>query len=134
MGDLTLIDTDILIDAGRENQKAIILLNEIETTSGLAISIITKMELIVGCRDKIELKELDKFLNRFQIIDVCEKIPQTALNLLKKYRLSHVLLIPDGLIASTAIEMNIPLISKNQKDFRFIDRLSLLPYANPHDK
>ena len=55
MGDLTLIDTDILIDAGRENQKAIILLNEIETTSGLAISVITQMELIVGCRNKFNI-------------------------------------------------------------------------------
>ncbi len=128
MTNLTLVDTDILIDAGREIQEAIAHLNEIETTSGLAISIITKMELIVGCRNKVELKGLDKFLLRFQIIDICDQIPQTALDLLKKYRLSHGLLIPDSLIASTAMEMNIPLISKNQRDFRFIENLNLLSY------
>ena len=86
------------------------------------------MELIVGCRNKVELKGLDKFLLRFQIIDICGQIPQTALDLLIKYRLSHGLLIPDNLIASTAIEMNVPLISKNQRDFHFIEKLNLLAF------
>ena len=131
MTDLTLVDTDILIDAGRKIQEAITHLNKIEISSGLAISIITQMELIVGCRNKAELMGLETFLQRFRIIDTCDQIPQVALGLLKKYRLSHGLLIPDSLIASTAIEMNIPLISKNQKDFRFIENLCLLPYPSP---
>ncbi|WP_245536663.1 PIN domain-containing protein [Thiothrix nivea] len=50
------------------------------------------------------------------------------MELLQQYRLSHGLLIPDGLIAATAIEAGIPLISKNQKDYRFIQELQLLPY------
>ena len=50
---------------------------------------------------------------------------------MKKYRLSHGLLIPDALIAATAIEADTPLVSKNQKDYRFIKDLQLLPYPDP---
>ncbi len=128
MSKLTLVDTDILIDAGREIEMAVALLNNIETQSGLAISIITQMELTVGCRNKTELQNLDNFLQRFHTIDICNTLPRVALELIKQYRLSHGLLIPDSLIAATAIEMNIPLISKNQRDFRFIKNLQLLPY------
>jgi predicted nucleic acid-binding protein len=47
---------------------------------------------------------------------------------LRQYRLSHGLLIPDALIAATAINFNIPLLTKNQSDYRFIKEVNLLPY------
>lgn len=123
MSDFTLVDTDILIDAGHQDELAVEVLQNIEDSSDLAISSVTQMELVVGCRNKTELRELAKFLKRFS-----EVISQRGLELLQQYRLSHGLLIPDGLIAATAIETGIPLISKNQKDYRFIDGLQLLPY------
>jgi predicted nucleic acid-binding protein len=51
-----------------------------------------------------------------------------ALDLLRQYRLSHGLLIPDALIAATAIATNLPLVTKNQRDYRFISGLQLFPY------
>ena len=51
-----------------------------------------------------------------------------ATQLLLQYRLSHGLLIADAFIASTAICWNYPLISKNQRDYRFISELNLLRY------
>lgn len=51
-----------------------------------------------------------------------------GVTLLQQYRLSHGLLIADALIAATATETGIPLISKNQRDYRFIEGLQLLPY------
>ncbi len=92
------------------------------------------MELIIGCRDKKELRSLDHFLRRFQIIHVNEQISGAATNLLKKYRHSHGLLIADALIAATAIVTDIPLISKNQRDYQFIESLRLLSYPNPFKK
>jgi hypothetical protein len=44
------------------------------------------------------------------------------------YCLSHGLLIADALIAATAIALNLPLLSKNQRDYRFIEGLNLLSY------
>ena len=87
------------------------------------------MEMIVGCQNRSELRALLKFLERFLIISVSQDISLTAVHLLKTYRLSHGLKIADALIASTAIANNIPLISKNQRDYRFIKTLTLLPYS-----
>ncbi len=124
----TLIDTDILIDVGREIEIAVNRLEVEEQVATLGISVVTQMELIVGCRNKKELKELDKFLKRFQIISLNENTSNKAINLLHRYRLSHGLLIADSLIAATALVMDVSFLSKNQKDYRFIENLKLLPY------
>jgi hypothetical protein len=50
---------------------------------------------------------------------------------LKSYRLSHGLLIADALIAATAISSDLSFVSKNQRDYRFIEDLQLLPYPDP---
>jgi predicted nucleic acid-binding protein len=49
-------------------------------------------------------------------------------DLVRHCRLSHGLLIADAVIAATAMCSGIPLMSKNQRDFRFISGLTLLPY------
>ncbi|MCD9186188.1 MAG: type II toxin-antitoxin system VapC family toxin [Pyrinomonadaceae bacterium] len=125
---LTIFDTDILINIGRGDTEAINCFQTYAQTSVLAISIITQMELIVGCRDKKELQSLQSFFNQFQILELNKSISEKAVELLTQYRLSHGLLIPDALIAATAIEHNEEFITKNQKDFRFINGLKLLPY------
>jgi len=128
---MLIVDTDILINAGRNVNEAINCLQEIEQRFSVAVSAITTMELIVGCRNKNELHSLEKFLERFQIIKLDEQISDMSIELLKKYRLSHGLLIADALIASTAIVLNLSFISKNQRDYRFIENLKILPYPNP---
>jgi predicted nucleic acid-binding protein len=125
---LTIFDTDILINVGRGDAEAINCLQSYAQTSVLAISIITQMELIVGCRDKKELQSLKKFFKQFQILELNKQVSDKTVELLEKYRLSHGLLIPDALIAATAIENNENFITKNQKDFKFIKELNLLPY------
>jgi predicted nucleic acid-binding protein len=49
----------------------------------------------------------------------------TAIELIKTYRLSHGLAIPDALIAATAIITELELFTYNQRDFRFISGLKL---------
>ena len=128
MTTLTIVDSDILIDAAQKIEVAIDCLARIEHQSVLAISVITQMELIVGCRNKVELRHTERFLQRFRVIKLSEAISDTALELVREYRLSHGLLIPDALIAASAITLNQPFISKNQRDYRFIEGLHLLPY------
>lgn len=128
MDNLLLIDTDVLIDVGRKNKIAIDRLNEEQKTSIIAISSITHMELIVGCRNKNELKQLEKFLEDFEIINLNYEITQKAIELLKEYKLSHGLLIADSLIAASAMILDAPLLTKNQKDFRYIKGLKVLKY------
>ena len=64
-----LIDTDILIDVSRGILVAINRLQSAANNSILAISTITQMELIVGCRNKTELQNLEKFL-RYYVIEL----------------------------------------------------------------
>ena len=128
MASSTIVDTDIIIDVGRGIPEAVNCLQELKSTSRLAISIVTQMELIVGCANKSELRTLEKFRQQFDVITIDPPISDKAVDLLRLYRLSHGLLIADGLIAATAIIWNYPFISKNQRDYRFIQSLNLLPY------
>ena len=128
---MTIIDTDILIDAGREIDEAVTCLDQMEQHDTLGISIITQMELVVGCRNKTELTVLDEFVARFYVAQINESISHMALDLLGRYRLSHGLLIADALIAATAIDLEYPFITKNQRHYRFIPELQLLSYPEP---
>ena len=125
------MDTDILIDAGRGVSDAVNCLRQIEQVSRLAASAVTQMELMVGCRNKTELRTLETFLSRFQIVSLNEQISDAAVDLLRRYRLSHGLLIADSLIAATALIIGVPFVSKNQRDYRFISGLNLLRYPLP---
>ena len=131
MNDLVIVDTDVLIDTSRGISEAIACLKQIEQQSKLAISVVSQMELIIGCRNKRELQALEKFLLRFQIIKLSSQISETTVDLLSQYRLSHGLLIADALIAATALTLSEPMVSKNQRDYRFIEGLNLLPYPDP---
>lgn len=128
MNELTIVDTDVLVDAARQISAAVDCLTQIEHQSVLAVSVITQMELLVGCRNKTELRNTERFLQHFQVLKLNEAMCDTALELLRRYRLSHGLMIADALIAATAMTMNQPFISKNQRDYRFISGLQLLPY------
>ena len=131
VSDLTIVDTDILIDAARRVGEAVACLDHIERASTLAISVITEMELLIGCRSKAELRSTERFLQRFQLLRLNEQACDQAVELLRQYRLSHGLLIPDALIAATAMTRGYLLVSKNQRDFRFIEGLQLLSYPTP---
>lgn len=131
MSNLVLVDTDILIDTGRSVAEAITCLQQIEQQASLAISVVTQMELIIGCRDKAEFRVVEGFLRRFQVIKLNEAISDIAVDLLRHYRLSHGLLIADALVAATAISLDEPFVTKNQRDYRFIIGLRLLAYPKP---
>lgn len=123
-----LVDTDVLIDFSRGIEKTRAQLKKVETDQVLAISVITKLELMVGCENKADFKSLLKFLDDFKVIHINEPISLKTVDLFNMYRLSHGVLIPDMLIASTALSLDIPLMSKNRKDFQFIKELKFIEY------
>ncbi len=127
MNNGVLVDTDILIDVLRNFEPTIQRLAEVEEQSQLWVSQITQMELIVGCQDKRSLKKLEKFLEKFSILPINSAISDRTIKLLSQYRLSHGLLIPDAIIAATALVNQFDLLTKNQRDFRFIQNLELIP-------
>jgi predicted nucleic acid-binding protein len=127
---VVIVDTNVLIDFARGDAQANSILQGLSAGSSLAISIVTHMELVVGCRNKRELAELDTFVSAFQVFSLSQQVSESALSLLKQYRLSHGLLIPDAFIGATAITLNAHLLSKVQRDFRYIPDLNLLPYPS----
>lgn len=126
-----LFDSDVVIDAGRGDPLALACLHEASLHSARAVSAVTRMELIVGCRSRADLRVVERFLRRFEVIEINEQISPIATGLLRRYRRSHGLLTADALIAATALVDRIPLVTRNQRDFRFIAGLDLLPYPHP---
>jgi predicted nucleic acid-binding protein len=124
MSDPLLLDTDILVKVARGDLTAISHLNQLMSNNGIHISAVTEMELIVGCRNKSELRELTRLLKQITIIPITPEITASAVKLLHSYRLSHGLLIADALIAATAIVSGRTLSSGNAKHFMMIKELS----------
>lgn len=123
-----IVDTDIIIDVIRNNSKAISFLQNAEKDNLLALSEITNMELIIGCRNKNELIALKKFMRRFEIISLNELVGKKASELIEIHYLSHNLHIPDAINASISIVFDIPFVTKNRRDYSFIKELNLLRY------
>lgn len=91
---LFLIDTDVLIDFSRGIEQSREQLRDIETEHVLAISVVTQLELMVGCENKADFKSLQEFLDDFEIIHLNSSISEKAVDLFEEYRLSHGVLIP----------------------------------------
>jgi len=119
-----LIDTDIIIWHMRGNEKARKAISAAEQPS---ISIITQMELVQGLRDKVEQTALHRFLDQrdIAVLPVSESISHRALVLMEEWRLSHGLLMADALIAATAVDYGVTLLSGNHKHYSFIPSLTL---------
>ena len=86
---MLIVDIDILIDVGRNVNEAVNCLQQIEQKFSVAVSSVTQMELIIGCRNKDELHSLEHFIERFYIIRLDEQISDTAIDLLKHIASSH---------------------------------------------
>ena len=121
---LYLCDSCILIDYLRGDDATHDILNA-DRKLGLGMSAVTMMELIVGAFNKREIQLIKKTFADFNILELNEAISVRAKNLIEQYSKSHGLLIPDALIAATALEYDLPLFTANISDFRFIPGLEL---------
>jgi predicted nucleic acid-binding protein len=83
------------------------------------------MELIAGCRNKTEMRELQRFFQRCTFLPVTATVSQVAFQLMESFYLSHGLILPDALIAATAMEHNLTLYTRNTRHFRMIPQLEV---------
>jgi hypothetical protein len=121
---LVLCDTDIIIELYKNNTSIIAALHKIGQEN-IAISLITAGELLFGAINKRELNRISKDIANLHNLPLNEAIGILALDLLQKYTLSHKLMLPDALIAATALHHEISLYTLNQKDFRPISGLKI---------
>ena len=99
---MILVDTDIFIEALKNNFSAIDSLRNIGFEN-IAVSAFTLMELYFGAMNKKEQGKIKSRLKQLRVVQLDQDISKTATDLVEKYAKSHGLRIPDALIAATAI-------------------------------
>jgi len=94
---------------------------------GYNMSVITKIE-VIGKRNVQETEEelLRKFCSYATIIPVEDLIVEQTIQLRKQYKLKT----PDAIIAATALNRKLQLLTRNVKDFAQIEGLVVI---NPWD-
>jgi predicted nucleic acid-binding protein len=122
--DGVLIDSDVLIWFARGNLQAAAAVNAI---SDSYISAVSYMELVQGCRNKSELKVMQRAFksNDHDVLPVTHVISDLACELVEQYALSHSVYLADALIAATALVHDLVLLSANDKHFSAIKGLKL---------
>jgi predicted nucleic acid-binding protein len=118
-----LVDTDVLIDVSRSNDAAIDFLDQLGDS--WSISIITALELIVGARNKKEVAQIDQLVAAYSAIPLTAEIGNSSYDLLRQFAKSHGLRVFDSLIAATAIDEDLTLVTKNKRHFQMISTLKL---------
>lgn len=119
-----LTDTTVLIDHLRGNEKAFSFLRH----SLPAVSHVTVAELIQGVKGKRGLLAVEQALEDLELIQISGVISSRTISLMKEFFLSHNLQFLDALIAATAIEENLTLITANVKHFSFIKGLKFVDW------
>jgi predicted nucleic acid-binding protein len=117
-----LVDSDVLIWHLRGLPRATQRLDQLPR---LTISAITWLELLHGMRNRAELLAVQKSLamRNTEHLPVTPAITHRAVALMEHLTLSHGLGIGDALIAATALEHGLPLLTANVKHFAPIEGL-----------
>jgi len=120
--DTVIFDTDMFIWVQRGNGKAA---EVMDASDERYLSIQTYMELLQGAKNKKQHTYVKDFLSSFafEVLPLTENIGHRAAIYVEEYALSSGVRSGDALIAATAVENNIPLISSNKKHFKAINDL-----------
>lgn len=119
-----LADTTVLVEHLRQNPNAKSFLVE----NAPIISSVTRAELIQGSRNKTDLKTVKILCQSLEEAPLTEKVTRQAIELMEKFHLANNLLFLDALIAATALEESLILVTENIKHFSFIPNLKLLDW------
>jgi len=123
-----LLDTTIIIDIFKGYQPAINWL-ESESDKNIGVSGFTVFEVLQGSRDKEEMLTLQKKLVKFPIFWPSENDCNHALVTFSNLFLSHGVEVIDTLIAYTAINLDVPIVTLNKKHYEPISGLKvMIPY------
>ena len=119
-----LFDTDVLIWVQRGNLKAAKLINN---AAERYIATQTYVELLEGAQDKAQLRQNKDFLKSlaFTVLPFTENIGHRAAVYIELYTLSHSMRAADALIAATATETGLTLVTANSKHYKHIPDLKL---------
>lgn len=123
-----LVDSDVLIWHLRGYPKATRRLDELGV---LTLSAVSWLEVLQGLRNKAELTAVKKMLVRRSavLLPITEPITHRAIALMESLTLSHGLQMGDALIAATAAEHGMPVLTANVKHFSAVPGLVVEVFA-----
>jgi hypothetical protein len=124
-----LFDTDIFIWVQRGNLKAARL---IDASQERVLSVYTYKELLQTAKNSQQHHIVKNFLSTFDfvVLPFTETIGHRALVYIEEYdALAHGLRAGDAIIAATAVENNLTLVSSNAKHFKPIRELKLKVFS-----
>jgi predicted nucleic acid-binding protein len=126
---MNMVDTDVLIDCLRGTIPAQEWLKQLGKEP-FAVPAVAAMELVMGCRDRVDLERIQRFLAIFEVVWPDAPEFAAAYQLLLAHRLSSGLNIPDYLIAATALTRGARLYTFNFKHFQVVPGLDVeRPYS-----
>jgi hypothetical protein len=128
---MILLDSDVTIDLLRQHPPATRWFDALDDEEELLLPGYVVMELIQGCRNKVEQETLRRELTRYGVAWPAPTDCDEALNIFAEYHLSHNAGLLDVLIGQLAVALRIPLYTFNQKHYRFIPGLQTV---QPYDK
>ena len=87
--------------------------------------------MLQGMRNKAELLAVQKMLDKRSatLLPITEAITQRAIELMEAITLSHGLQMGDALIAATALEHDIPVLTGNVKHFVAVPGLNVVAFV-----
>lgn len=123
-----LVDTDVLIWHLRGYSQAT---RRLDALGALKLSAVSYLEVLQGMRNKAELMAVKKMLAKRSatLLPVTEAITLRAINLMESLSLSHGLQMGDALIAATAIEHQLTVLTANVKHFGTVAELRIEAFA-----
>jgi predicted nucleic acid-binding protein len=120
-----IVDTDIFIDVLRGRKPAKEFFKD--HLNRIKFSAVTEADLLAGkeCGDFRRKELITRFLSQFEKISVDNPMIQIA----GRIRRETSLALPDSIIAASALENKMYLVSRNLKDFSKVKGLNLkIPY------
>ena len=124
-----IFDSDVMIWAFRGNRIALKAIDDAETRS---ISSVTYMELLQGVRNKVEMREMKRFLSKlsFSTLPITANISNRAVAIMEETALKSDLGVCDALIFATACETGETLLSGNKKHFKEVALLNAVEFKS----
>jgi predicted nucleic acid-binding protein len=108
----TLLDSVILIDHFNNKRKATRFISELDPNR-VAISVITRAEILVGFEDGKEREKAKFLLDQYTLLNIDREIADSAAELGRKFGWK----LPDAFQAALAIHHRLKLATRNTKDF-----------------
>jgi predicted nucleic acid-binding protein len=120
-----LVDTNVFSKIFKGDSKV---KNFVESLDA-AVDATIYIECLQGSKSNQEKRFIKNYLINFPVLLITPDISERAVDLIDTYSNSFGLLLPDALIAATALENDLTIVTYNIDDFKFIQGLKYLKPA-----